>query len=122
MVTIGFPFRPRKRPQTKRDVERSRILSSGSASLAEMGNGSAGLRHSCLTNRQVERVRKAFKLFALFIIAVTLIARQTVAQSLTKSNRGFMSIQEKARVRAPEIKGGRGWLNTDKPLSIAALK
>src|SRR5262245_8034625 len=27
-----------------------------------------------------------------------------------------------ARVRAPELVGGRGWLNTDKPLSIAALK
>ncbi|MGH9972162.1 MAG: thioredoxin-like domain-containing protein [Pyrinomonadaceae bacterium] len=33
-----------------------------------------------------------------------------------------MSAQEQARVRAPEITGGRGWLNTDKPLSIAALK
>jgi len=33
-----------------------------------------------------------------------------------------MSVQEKARVRAPEITGGQGWLNTDKPLSIAALK
>jgi len=33
-----------------------------------------------------------------------------------------MAVQEKARVRAPEITGGRGWLNTDKPLSIAALK
>ncbi len=33
-----------------------------------------------------------------------------------------MSIQEKVRVRAPEITGGRGWLNTDKPLSLAALK
>ena len=30
--------------------------------------------------------------------------------------------EEKARVRAPELKGGRGWLNTDKPLSLAALK
>ncbi|HEX5888742.1 MAG TPA: thioredoxin-like domain-containing protein [Pyrinomonadaceae bacterium] len=30
--------------------------------------------------------------------------------------------QERARIRAPEIQGGRGWLNTDKPLSIAALK
>ena len=30
--------------------------------------------------------------------------------------------QEKPRVRAPELKGGRGWLNTDKPLSLAALK
>ena len=33
-----------------------------------------------------------------------------------------MSQQETARVRAPEITGGRGWLNTDKPLSLAALK
>jgi thiol-disulfide isomerase/thioredoxin len=33
-----------------------------------------------------------------------------------------MSVQERAKVRAPEITGGRGWLNTDKPLSIAALK
>jgi len=33
-----------------------------------------------------------------------------------------MSAQERTRVRAPEITGGQGWLNTDKPLSIAALK
>ncbi len=33
-----------------------------------------------------------------------------------------MSAQDRARIRAPEIEGGRGWLNTDKPLSLAALK
>ena len=33
-----------------------------------------------------------------------------------------MPVQERARVRAPELKGDRGWLNTDKPLSLAALK
>ena len=33
-----------------------------------------------------------------------------------------MSTQERTRVRAPEIQGGSGWLNTEKPLSIAALK
>jgi DNA-binding beta-propeller fold protein YncE len=33
-----------------------------------------------------------------------------------------MANQERARVRAPEIEGGRGWLNTDKPLTIAGLK
>lgn len=33
-----------------------------------------------------------------------------------------MSAQDRVRVRAPEITGGRGWLNTDKPLSLAALK
>ena len=36
---------------------------------------------------------------------------------------GQMSDSEKQpKVRAPELTGGRGWLNTDKPLSIAALK
>ena len=33
-----------------------------------------------------------------------------------------MSAQERPKVRAPEITGGRGWLNTDKPLSLASLK
>ena len=33
-----------------------------------------------------------------------------------------MSAQENARVRAPEITGGRGWLNADKPLTLAGLK
>src|SRR5438045_7037025 len=33
-----------------------------------------------------------------------------------------MSVQQTTRVRAPEITGGRSWLNTDKPLSLAALK
>ena len=26
------------------------------------------------------------------------------------------------KVRAPELAGGKGWLNTDKPLSIAGLR
>jgi thiol-disulfide isomerase/thioredoxin/sugar lactone lactonase YvrE len=33
-----------------------------------------------------------------------------------------MAIPQEGRVRAPELTGGRGWLNTDKPLSLAALK
>jgi thiol-disulfide isomerase/thioredoxin len=33
-----------------------------------------------------------------------------------------MSIPQQGRVRAPELTGARGWLNTDKPLSLAALK
>ena len=33
-----------------------------------------------------------------------------------------MSQQERIKVRAPEITGGSGWLNTDRPLSLAALK
>jgi thiol-disulfide isomerase/thioredoxin len=33
-----------------------------------------------------------------------------------------MPIQERPKIHAPELAGGRGWLNTDKPLSLAALK
>jgi thiol-disulfide isomerase/thioredoxin len=41
---------------------------------------------------------------------------------LTKTKGSIMSAQDNARVRAPELSGGRGWLNTDKPLSLAGLK
>ncbi len=49
---------------------------------------------------------------------------QSSAHALvTYPQEGFeMPVQERARVRAPELKGDRGWLNTDKPLSLAALK
>jgi thiol-disulfide isomerase/thioredoxin len=33
-----------------------------------------------------------------------------------------MPVQERPKIRAPELTGDRGWLNTDKPLSLAALK
>src|SRR5215204_1394933 len=33
-----------------------------------------------------------------------------------------VSTRERGRVRAPELEGGRGWLNTDKPLSLAGLR
>jgi thiol-disulfide isomerase/thioredoxin len=33
-----------------------------------------------------------------------------------------MPLQDRDRIRAPELTGGRGWLNTDKPLSLAGLK
>ena len=33
-----------------------------------------------------------------------------------------MSAQERSRVRAPELIGDHGWLNTDKPLSLTALR
>jgi thiol-disulfide isomerase/thioredoxin/sugar lactone lactonase YvrE len=45
----------------------------------------------------------------------------TIALALTIQGL-LMSTQEKPRLRAPEITGGRGWLNTDKPLSLAGLK
>jgi thiol-disulfide isomerase/thioredoxin len=49
--------------------------------------------------------------------------RSNAHSSLLHSQEGFeMPVQERDRVRAPELKGDRGWLNTDKPLSLSALK
>ena len=49
--------------------------------------------------------------------------RSAPTKSSSRSMDGLsMPIQENVRVRAPEITGGRGWLTTDKPLTIAALK
>jgi thiol-disulfide isomerase/thioredoxin len=52
-----------------------------------------------------------------------ILALSLLLSSMFAHERGVvMSLQDQARVRAPEIQGGRGWLNTDKPLSLAALK
>jgi DNA-binding beta-propeller fold protein YncE len=58
----------------------------------------------------------------LLVVAVITAASLVGAQSLAPEKGVLMSVQEKTRVRAPEITGGRGWLNTETPLSIAALK
>src|SRR5256714_304926 len=47
---------------------------------------------------------------------------QASAQTPTQRGATAMSVRQDVRVRAPELEGGRGWLNTDKPLSIAALR
>jgi len=48
--------------------------------------------------------------------SVVVLVLISIAQGIS------MSAQERPKVRAPEITGGKGWLNTDKPLSLAALK
>jgi DNA-binding beta-propeller fold protein YncE len=66
------------------------------------------------------------KIKCLVVVGACLIGMLYVAgrpRTGSAARKGFvMSVQEGARVRAPELTGGRGWLNTDKPLSIAALK
>ena len=61
------------------------------------------------------------------IIGVFLVSSLTnlpnVQSRSNDSSKGLeMPVQERARIRAPELKGDRGWLNTDKPLSIAGLR
>src|SRR5882762_7805957 len=59
----------------------------------------------------------------LFSLGSSSIASVRGQSLISNSQEGSeMPVQERARVRAPELKGGRGWLNTDQPLSLAALK
>src|SRR5213080_3080726 len=60
-------------------------------------------------------------LYAMCLVAVV-AACQASAQTPTQRGAMAMSVRQDVRVRAPELEGGRGWLNTDKPLSIAALR
>src|SRR6266542_1126393 len=61
---------------------------------------------------------------SILLSSTTSFVKQTFAQSFpAKTNRAFlMATQAAPRVRAPELPGGRGWLNTDKPLSLASHK
>jgi DNA-binding beta-propeller fold protein YncE len=56
------------------------------------------------------------------MVALAMTSFLSYSSNSTTMRGSTMSAQEKIRVRAPELTGGRGWLNTDKPLSLAALK
>lgn len=59
----------------------------------------------------------------LMIVLFALPIGHRANASVSNAQEGFeMPVQERARVRAPELKGDRGWLNTNKPLSLAGLK
>src|SRR5437588_1810498 len=60
-------------------------------------------------------------LYALCLVAVVAACQASAQTPATKGARA-MTLRQDVRVRAPELEGGRGWLNTDKPLSIAALR
>jgi thiol-disulfide isomerase/thioredoxin len=72
----------------------------------------------------------AFGLCSLFVLPLMFAYAHVVVNKGVRSKteglvaeKGLeMPVQERARIRAPELSGGRGWLNTDKPLSLAALK
>src|ERR671938_1367970 len=61
-------------------------------------------------------------LFAALSCGLLLAAAGARAQDGQEKGVDDVSTRSQGRVRAPELEGGRGWLNTDRPLSIAALR
>src|SRR2546423_9298866 len=61
------------------------------------------------------------KISIVFVLAALALAGARSVVSQTEQG-DEMSSRERGRVRAPELTGGRGWLNTDKPLTIAGLR
>src|SRR2546423_3751592 len=63
------------------------------------------------------------KLLALLLIALFILSSSiNISATLPIKIKNFMAIRQQERVRAPELTGGRGWLNTDRPLTLAGLK
>jgi DNA-binding beta-propeller fold protein YncE len=57
-----------------------------------------------------------------WLVGVALVFFLSHSSNASSMRGSIMSAQDKVRIRAPELTGGRGWLNTDKPLTLAALK
>jgi thiol-disulfide isomerase/thioredoxin len=73
--------------------------------------------------RRVNAMFIAATVLLLVIVPGSAANKISPQSSLVITNRdSFMPAQEELPVHAPELTGGRGWLNTDKPLSLSALK
>lgn len=62
------------------------------------------------------------KIGAYFVLLLGFSLCPLWLSSSSSSKGQDMPVQERPKIRAPELTGDRGWLNTDKPLSLAALK
>jgi thiol-disulfide isomerase/thioredoxin len=60
-------------------------------------------------------------ILSIALIGAALLSARPLKYSSLKGS-SIMTLAQQGRVRAPELSGGRSWINTDKPLSIAALK
>jgi thiol-disulfide isomerase/thioredoxin len=58
----------------------------------------------------------------LFALCLCLLPASSAPAQDEKGSDEVTREREQGRVRAPELEGGRGWLNTDAPLSLTALR
>jgi DNA-binding beta-propeller fold protein YncE len=64
----------------------------------------------------------AFIILMAGLAAPAAASAQSINRQWTKGVFQMSNVRQQGRVRAPELTGGISWLNTDKPLSLAALK
>lgn len=71
-----------------------------------------------------ELISTALLAIAIFLSGTGILVGNIYAQSFSEKTSRSVPLVTQAQPRspAPELKGGRGWLNTEKPLSLAALK
>src|ERR1043166_2986471 len=62
--------------------------------------------------------RKTIVILSVFILAAII----AIVPNSRSSSKGLEMPVQGGRIRAPELNGARGWLNTDKPLTLSALK
>ena len=72
-------------------------------------------------NKQRRSLARFNIILSIALMGVTLVNARPL-EYLSMKGSSIMALPQQGRVRAPELTGGRSWLNTDKPLSIAALK
>src|SRR5207249_7327388 len=65
------------------------------------------------------RITRHFALGTLLLAALSLCPLWLISRS---SSKGLVMPAQGEKIRAPELTGARGWLNTDKPLTLSALK
>jgi thiol-disulfide isomerase/thioredoxin len=70
----------------------------------------------------INRLYKSSPIVVLLSFSLVALVVLSSKFSSAKMKGADMSMQENVRVRAPELTGGRGWLNTEKSLSLSALR
>jgi thiol-disulfide isomerase/thioredoxin len=66
--------------------------------------------------------RKLVAAAGVFLLLLAFAFRIHINTRSASSKGLEIALQERSKIRAPELTGDRGWLNTDKPLSLAGLK
>ena len=67
--------------------------------------------------------RKPAVTAAVFVLLLAVAFSTRIDSRSISSSKGLeTAVQERSKIRAPELTGDRGWLNTDKPLSLSGLK